>query len=83
MVNASKERFGPEDMAELLEGASTLVVAKGKKLLQFDLKKHPPAEEELLKAIIGPSGNLRAPAIRTGKTWHVGFHEEAYDKHFG
>ena len=70
-------------MPSLLEGAARIVVAKGKKVLDFSMKKDPPTEAELFKAIIGPSGNLRAPAIRTGKTWHVGFHEEAYGKHFG
>ena len=38
---------------------------------------------EFEKAVIGPSGNLRAPTIRTGKTWFVGFHEEAYTDVFG
>jgi hypothetical protein len=35
------------------------------------------------KAVIGPSGNLRAPTLRCGKTWLVGFHEEAYGERFG
>jgi arsenate reductase-like glutaredoxin family protein len=82
-VNASKQRFGPDDMAELLAGAAEIVVAKGKKVLRFDMQQAAPSDEELFKAIIGPSGNLRAPTLRTGKTWHVGFHEEAYGEHFG
>ena len=83
MVNATKHRFGPDDMRELLSGAALIVVARGKKSLRFNMTKDAPSDEELFKAIIGPSGNLRAPAIRTGKTWHVGFHEEAYGAHFG
>jgi len=82
-VNATKQRIGPEQLDELLSGATRLVVAKGKKVLHFDLKREPPSAEELQKASIGPSGNLRAPSIRTGKTWHVGFHEGAYGEHFG
>ena len=35
--------------------------------------------EELRKVAIGPSGNLRAPTLRAGKSWYVGFSEEAYN----
>ncbi|MEZ6006130.1 MAG: ArsC family (seleno)protein, partial [Planctomycetota bacterium] len=34
-------------------------------------------------AMLGPSGNLRAPTIRKGKTLIVGFHEELYEEIFG
>ena len=33
----------------------------------------------MLKVALGPSGNLRAPAAKVGKTWLVGFNEEAWD----
>ncbi len=32
--------------------------------------------------MLGPTGNLRAPTIRTGATVLVGFNEEAYRKVF-
>jgi len=47
------------------------------------MKGDPPAAAELAKVVLGPSGNLRAPAIRMGKTWLIGFHEEAYTERFG
>jgi len=31
---------------------------------------------------LGPTGNLRAPAIRTGKTLVVGFNADAFDAAF-
>ena len=34
-------------------------------------------------AILGPTGNLRAPAIRMGKTLVVGFEAEMYGSLFG
>lgn len=58
-------------------------VAKGKKVLTFEPKKDSFDDAELQKAAIGPSGNLRAPTLRTGKTWLVGFSEEAYAETFG
>ncbi len=82
MVNASKERYGPDDLDEVLDGVRHLIVAKGKKVLRFDLQQDEPDDEALVKAIIGPSGNLRAPTIRTGKTMLVGFSEEAYEEVF-
>ena len=81
-VNATKERFGPDDLDELFEGATKVVVAKGKKVRVFDLKKDPPDPEEFAGAVLGPSGNLRAPAIRTGNSWLIGFHDEAYGERF-
>lgn len=81
-MNASKERFGKGDLKQLFADASKVVVAKGKKTLEFDMKKDPPAQVDFAKAVLGPSGNLRAPAIRTGKSWLVGFHEEAYGERF-
>jgi len=56
------------------------VVAKGKKVLTFRPGKDD--DDELHKVVIGPSGNLRAPTLRAGKTWHVGFSEEAYGESF-
>ena len=81
-VNASKQRFGPSDLSELFADASKVIVAKGKKVVTFAPKKDTCDTAELHKSVIGPSGNLRAPAIRTGKTWLVGFSSEAYAEKF-
>lgn len=51
---------------------------RGKNVTRLNLKKHPPTEAELHAAILGPFGNLRAPALRKGKTLIVGFNEETY-----
>jgi hypothetical protein len=54
------------------------VVARGQKVTVFDLKKDRPGDDVLLAHLLGPSGNLRAPTARTGRTLVVGFSEEAY-----
>jgi hypothetical protein len=79
-VNATKERFGADALPGLLEGATRVVVAKGKKILEFKPAKDDM--EDIAKVVIGPSGNLRAPSIKMGKTWLVGFNEEAYAAKF-
>ena len=77
-MNASKEKMGPEAALELVRRHSKLVAAKGKKVVELDLKKDAPEDEEITKLVIGPSGNLRAPTWTRGKTIVVGFNEEAY-----
>lgn len=42
------------------------------------MKRDPPDETTLLKAMLGPTGNLRAPTLRIGRTLLVGFNEDAY-----
>ena len=47
------------------------------------MKKAPPDEETLLKHLLGPTGNLRAPALRKGKTLVVGYNDAVYADLFG
>ena len=82
-VNAAKERFGRGDLAQLFAGSSKVVVARGKKVVSFDLAKDPPSAADLAALVLGPTGNLRAPAVRSGKTWLIGFNEDAYTDRFG
>ena len=80
-MDARKERRGPEEALALAPSVSTVVVAKGKKVVTFKTKDAD--EAELTKALMGPSGNLRAPAIIVGKKLLIGFHEEPYGDVFG
>ena len=79
-MNAAKVRFEPKDALQLARSAGRVVVAKGKKVVIFDMKKDPPDDETLLAHIIGPSGKLRAPVIRRGSTLLIGFAEEEFAK---
>lgn len=82
-MNAAKERIGEDDVAALFAGARKVHVMKGKKVEVLDLAKDPDAAAELPARVLGPTGNLRAPTIRVGKTWLVGFNEEAYAELLG
>lgn len=62
-------------------GINALVVARGKKVVEHNLKKDRPTDDELARLMIGPSGNLRAPTIKIGKQMLVGFSEEIYSKY--
>ena len=65
----------------LVTTADEILVAKGKKLLRFNPKSAEP--DAIAGAILGRSGTLRAPAIRVGKTFLVGFNADAYGEIFG
>ena len=78
VVNAAKEKLGGENALALARQVNCVLVAKGKKVVTFDMKNNPPDDETLLKHLLGPTGNLRAPTVRKGKTLFVGFNEEVF-----
>lgn len=60
----------------MLQSADSIQIAKGKKIETFDPKSD---KEMILKKAIGPSGNLRAPSIRIGNAWYIGFNPDMYE----
>ena len=82
-VDATKTRFNEDKALALLDGADTLVAVKGKKVETFDLKNNRPDDATLLARLMGPTGNLRAPTARVGRTLVVGFNEEVYAQVLG
>lgn len=58
-----------------------VVVAKGRKVSVFEPGGKPGAE--IVDAMLGPTGNLRAPTIRAGKTVLVGFDEDTFAERLG
>lgn len=83
VADAGKERKGQAEALALARSADKIIVAKGKKTVAFDMKKAPPDDDTLLTHMLGPTGNLRAPTLRKGKTLLVGFSNEAYKKVLG
>jgi hypothetical protein len=83
VVDAKEERIGEKEALALARAMHRVVVAKGAKVVSFDLRKNPPADAELAAVIMGPTGNLRAPALKVGTTLLVGFNEQAYDELLG
>jgi arsenate reductase-like glutaredoxin family protein len=77
-VDAKKVRMGPEQALALVKDVDQLYVAKGAKVVHLDLKREKPDRATLLGLLLGPSGNLRAPTLRKGRTLLVGFDEPTY-----
>ena len=75
VVLASK-KLGRDDAVALASQCDTMIVARGKKVTTFEVSGNPG--DEMVDAMLGPTGNLRAPTVRSEKTLLVGFNEEQY-----
>lgn len=53
-----------------------MTAAKGKKFQRFE--NIADEKEDILKQVMGPSGNLRAPTYRVGDEFVIGFNPELY-----
>ena len=78
---ASKEKIDANQAGEMIKSASSIHVAKGKKTISWNPKSDD--REEILKTVMGPSGNLRAPTWKIGSDILVGFSEEQYQQVLG
>lgn len=56
-------------------------MTKGKRVKEFVVSES--GSDEIIDAMLGPTGNLRAPMLRIGHTILVGFNEEAFLDAFG
>jgi len=77
LVLANKTRLGRKDALSLARAARKVVAAKGKKITE--LEPSAASDKEILAVMLGPTGNLRAPVLRVGKTLYVGFPKEGFD----
>lgn len=76
-VSASK-KLSRKDAQEIAKSASRVVVAKGKSVQEFETAGKAP--KAAVDAMLGPTGNLRAPLVRSGSTVLVGFDDAAWAK---
>jgi hypothetical protein len=82
-VDARKASLKLRDALALLAEVDVIYAARGAKVERFDLRKGRPDEATLARILLGPTGNLRAPTVRRGRTLVVGFEEETYRSVFG
>ena len=76
-TDARKEKMDAGAVWELMGNAERIVVAKGRRVETF-----VPTEEtqaSILKAVMGRSGSLRAPTVRSGDVFLVGFNAALYE----
>jgi hypothetical protein len=81
-VDAGRTRLGRKEALALARGVDRVVASRGAKVVVFDLRKDRPSDADLLAVLLGPTGNLRAPTLRVGRTLVVGFGESVYGELF-
>ena len=79
-MDARKTTLKEKEALELVREVDEIYASKGKQVIHLDLKKDKPDKAALLAVLLGPTGNLRAPTLRKGRTLLVGFDESAYAK---
>src|SRR5215467_10674155 len=77
-TDAKKATIKGDAALSVLKDVDQLYVAKGKRIVHVDLKREKPPRAELLGLLLGPTGNLRAPTLRKGRSLIVGFDEATY-----
>jgi hypothetical protein len=77
-ADARKAAIGGEAALGVLEGVDELYVTRGAKVVHLDLRRQKPTRAQLLGLLLGPTGNLRAPTLRKGRTLVVGFDAKTY-----
>jgi len=76
VVDARKERFDTNGTWDLIKSATQITTAKGKKVVTWN--PQVDHKEAILKDVMGPSGNLRAPAFQIQQEFIVGFNPTLY-----
>jgi len=80
VVDAKKRKMGEREALALAGQVDAIYATRGTRVIHIDLKAEKPDAATLRGLLIGPSGNLRAPTLRVGKTLLVGFDEATYRK---
>jgi len=74
-VDARKHRFNEQEAWQLMDGCTQVFIARGKSWASYDLADETQTTE-ISKKMLGPHGTMRAPAMRFGKLFVIGFHPE-------
>ncbi len=70
-------------MRRILRDVDDIYVSKGQTVTHIQLNAGDQEPEMLARILLRPSGNLRTPAFRRGRTLVVGFDEATYRRLLG
>jgi len=77
IVDARKETIKEKTAWKLINSFDKIIVSKGKKIVEFKLS--PDNRDEIMKASLGRTGNLRAPAVQIDAVLYIGFNDNIYN----
>lgn len=75
-IDAKKATLSDDAAWDTVKKAKQIYVASGKKTLQF--KPATDSKDEIMKKILGRTGNLRAPALRRKDIFFIGYNDDLY-----
>ena len=81
-ADAKKDPIQAQDALDVLKGCSELHATKGRAVIHVKLGKSAPDATVLRSLLVGPTGKLRAPTLRSGTRLVVGFDTAMYETLF-
>jgi len=79
-VDAKKSTIKGAGAFALVQDVDEIYATRGRQVVRLDLRKGAPDRATLARLLLGPTGNLRAPTLRRGRTLLVGFDEATYEE---
>ncbi len=61
-----------------MASADRIYIASGKKTLEYTPSAANKAE--IMQKMLGRTGNLRAPTLRRGNTFYIGYNDDLYQQ---
>ncbi len=77
-LDARRARLGRMEAFRLLKQAVEIYVTRGRFTVYIHLRSHKPDADALARLVLGRTGRLRAPSMRCGTTFVIGFDEATY-----
>ncbi len=62
----------------LARSVDRVITGRGANVVTIEVKGRTPPDDELAAALLGPTGNLKAPTLKVGRTLLVGFNASAW-----
>jgi hypothetical protein len=75
-VEAKKVAFGADAVWEMLQGAEKVVVGRGRSVHEY--LPAAATKEVILNEALGRSGKLRAPTLKIGNRYYIGYNDVMY-----
>ncbi len=72
----ASRKLQASDATDLLADADRMLACKGKKVNEFNVAGG--VTDDAVHAMLGPTGNMRSPTIKYGRTLVVGYNEEVF-----
>ncbi len=72
--------MGESAAMDLIKQIDEIYSSKGKSVRHMRVNTTTVDRDEVRSMLLGPTGNLRAPTVRVGRTLLVGFDAATYEK---